>query len=256
MNKARLLVVGFSIFSLAIMAPTAILAQQAEGSKTEGSKAEVNKNAPKVIVPRVSEAGFARELAVNGREVQDPYLLIQAAELLSSASKLPGPKAEVKTEKAGNEKKISLEPADLLREAAKMAAAKGDRRAVEMAAEVARNATIGLGNESLADEISKTEVARGFNVRHGPLEGADCLYSGQTVMYEYTFKRNEDAAVSVSTGDYLPVDIYVYDSHGLVTSDESTSTTKVVTWYMLNEGKIRVLLAAHYGATCYGIYIP
>jgi hypothetical protein len=250
MKNIRVLVVVLMVVSLAIMTSTPVLAQQ-----TEGSKAEAVKNAPKAAVPRVSEAGFARELAVNGRQVQDPYLLIQAAELLITATKLPGPKAQVQAEKAGSEKKISLEPANLLREAAKMAGGAGDRRAVEMAAELARNATLGLGNETLADDISKTEVARGYR-NPNSWTGSGCLNSGEVATSQFNFNRNEDAGVLVSTGDYLPVDIYVFDGNGLVTSDESSSSAKAVAWHTVRGGNLRVALAANYGATCYAIYIP
>jgi hypothetical protein len=246
MKSIRELVVVLMVVSMAIMTSTPVLAQQAEAVK----------NAPKIAVPRVSEAGFAREMAVNGRQLQDPYLLIQAAELLITAGKLPGPKAQVKAEKPSSEKKISLEPAGLLREAAKMAGGAGDRRAVEMAAELARNATVGLGNESLADEISKTEVARGL-LRGGSWTGTGCLNAGEVAASEFRFNKNEDAGVVLSTGNYLPVDIYVFDdSGGLITGDDSSSNNKTVAWHTGKEVKLVVAIKANYGGTCYAAYIP
>ncbi|MGO9088937.1 MAG: hypothetical protein ACLQBK_27350 [Candidatus Sulfotelmatobacter sp.] len=250
MKKLRIVIMAFMAVSLTIWTSTTILAQQSGGPKTEAVK-----NAP-TAVPRVSEAGIARELANNGRQLQDPYLLIQSAELMIAAGKLPGPKPEVKDEKPGSEKKISLDPADLLREAAKIAGAGGDHRAIEMAAEVARNATIGLGNESLADEISKTEVARGYSRGKHSWKGAGCLYSGQIAAQEFSFNKDEYAEIAVSTGQYLPVDVYVFDSYGLVNSDETSATDKTVAWHTGGDSKLKVALAANYGATCYGYYIP
>jgi hypothetical protein len=251
MKKLRIVIMAFMVVSLAIWTSTTVLAQQSGGAKNEAVK-----NAPQAPVPRVSEAGFAREMAVNGRQLQDPYLLIQSAELLIAASKLPGPKAEIKDEKPGSEKKINLDPADLLREAAKIAGAGGDHRAIEMAAELARNATIGLGNESLADEISKTEVARGYTKGKHSWKGSGCLYSGQIAAQEFKFNTDEYAEVAVSTGEYLPVDVYVFDNYGLVNSDETSATDKTVAWHTGGESKLKVAIAANYGATCYGYYIP
>jgi len=248
MKKLHIVIMVLMIVALTICTSAAVLAQDANAKST--AKTAVN------VVPRVSEAGFARELAANGRQLQDPYLMIQSAELIIAAGKLPGPKAEVKDEKPGTEKKINLDPADLLREAAKMAGARGDHHAIEMAAELARNATLGLGNEGLADEISKTEVARGYAKGSHAWEGADCLYSGQVVAREFRFNKYEYAEVRVTTGDYLPVDVYVIDKYGVVNSDESSSTTKVVAWTTGGDEKITVALKAAYGATCYGFYIP
>jgi hypothetical protein len=251
MKKLRILIMVFMVVSLAIWTSPAVLAQQ-----SASPKAEAVKNAPKAAVPRVSEAGFAREMAINGRQLQDPYLLIQSAELLIAASKLPGPKAEVKDEKPGTEKKINLDPADLLREAAKIAGAGADHRAIEMAAELARNATIGLGNESLADEISKTEVSRGYAKGKHSWKGSGCLYSGQIAAQEFSFNKDEYAEVDVATGNYLPVDVYVFDSYGLVNSDETSSSDKTVAWHTGGDSKLKVAIAANYGATCYGYAIP
>jgi len=248
MKRLRILIMAFITISLTLWAATTVLAQEAGTDKSTAVKKTVN------VAPRVSEAGFARELATNGRQLQDPYLMIESAGLIIAAGKLPGPKPEIKDEKPGSDKKISLDPADLLREAAKMAGGSGDHHAIEMAAELARNATIGLGNDSLADEISKTEMARGYG--KSSHEGADCLYSGQVAAREFKFTKHEYAEVRVTTGDYLPVDVYVIDRYGVVNSDETSSTTKVVAWTTGGDEHITIALKAAYGATCYGYYIP
>jgi len=249
MKQFRFLPMAFIVAALAIGASTALLAQEADAAKA----VPVN-NAS--AVPRVSEAGFARELASNGRQLQDAYLLIQSAELLIMAGKLPGPPAEVKDAKPGSEKRISLDPAGLLRESARIAGARGDHHAIEMAAELARNAIVGLGNDALADEISKTEVERGYSKGNRPKEGSACLHSGEIANQEFTFNKNEYAEIRVFTGDYLPVDVYVSDKNGLVNSDDTPSALKTVAWQNGSDRTLKVAIAANYGATCYGFYVP
>lgn len=217
-----------------------------------GSKAEADKNAPKIPVPRVSEAGFAREMVMNGRAVEDPYLLIQAAQLFIMSGKMPHPKGEVKPSSQSAAKKEDLDPANLLREAAKMAGAAGDKKAVDMAAEVARNTSIGLGNEALAGEISKTQVARGFAAGHS-WKDAYCLGTDDIMSYDINFNGGEDASLSVSA--YPPVTVVVYDGAGIVTGDQRYSTSKYLRWHYYTGGVGHIAVGASNGASCYSITI-
>jgi len=248
MRKFHIVIMAFMVVALTLWTSTAVTSQEAAADKSTAVNTAI-------FAPRVSEAGFAREMAGNGRQIQDPYLLIQSAELMIAASKLPGPKTEVKSEKPVTEKKIDLAPADLLREAAKIAGGRGDHRAIEMAAEVARNNAIGLGDESLADEIARTETSRGV-LKGRSWTGSGCLNAGEAAASEFNFNKNENAGIILSTGNSLPVDLFVLDKYGVVASDESSSADKTLAWHTAGEGKLKVALVANYGATCYAIYIP
>jgi len=98
-------------------------------------------------------------------------------------------------------------------------------------------------------------VARGYLRGSHTWEGADCLYSGQVAASKFRFNRHEYADVSVSTGNDLPVDVYVIDRYGIVNSDESSSANKVVAWTTGGDESITIAVKAAYGATCYGLYI-
>ena len=218
-----------------------------------GSKAEPVKDAPKFPVPRVSEASYARSMALNGEAIQDPYLLIQAAQVFITAGKLPGPKGELKDSASAREKKTDQDPATLLRHAAGIAAANGDRKALEMAAEVARNKVIGLGDNSLADEISKIPVARGFAADHS-WKGSGCLNNGDSVSWEVPFRGGEEAAVAIKASS--PVESFISDSYGEVLRDDAYSSVKYMRWRTIVGGPLRVTLRAGFGQTCYSIHIP
>jgi len=223
-------------------------------AQEDQSQIVVKKDAATAIVARVSEAAYIREMAVNGRETKDPYLLIEAAQLAISSAKIPSLKSQVKTPGQAPEKKIDVEPAALLKEAAQMAGDQADREALTLAAEVARNKVTGLGNDALADEISKTNVARGM-VHGGSLHGEDCLDSGKVIYYEAKFRGHEEAEVIVAAspnpimlglGDQKTGDVATYDN----------VTEQTVTWYMERGGTVRIVIGAAYGATCFAIRIP
>jgi len=246
MNGRKLLLMFCSVLLLAAMVTPPAAGQ-------DKSKAEVNKEAPKAPTPRVSEAEFIRELAINGRETKDAYLLIQAAQLGITSSKIPSLKPEVKSAGQAPEKKLNVEPAALLKEAAQMAGEAGDRQAIQIAAEIARNKVTGLGNDALGDEISKTTVSRGF-AAGGSLKGSGCLNSGQIVYWNVPFRGGERASVSVSAT--YPLDLVVTDAYGNALGDVGYSRSKYASWLVTSGGKIYVALAASYGDTCYSIYIP
>ncbi len=248
MKTSRSLIALLSLLLVVGLTVIPVTAQQ-----QSGSKAEPVKDAPKFPVPRVSEALYARNMAMNGRAVNDPYLLIQAAQLFITSGKMPHPKGEVKPSAQGGEKKVDLDPANLLREAAKMAGATGDKKAVDMAAEVARNTSIGLGNEALADEISKTQVVRGFAAGHS-WKDAKCVNAGDVVLYDINFNGGEDALLSVNAS--TPVDVFVYDGGGIVVSDQSYSTAKYLRWHYITGGVGHIAVGASNGYSCYAIYIP
>jgi hypothetical protein len=73
---------------------------------------------------------------------------------------------------------------------------------------------------------------------------------------EFKFNKYEDAEIAVAAGNYLPVDVYVFDKYGLVNSDETSSSEKTVAWHTGSDEKLKVAIAANYGATCYGYSFP
>ena len=205
--------------------------------------------------PRVSEALYVREMVINGRETKDPYLLIEAAQLGITSAKIPTIKAQVKTAGRTTEKTINVDPPALLKEAAQMAGDSADRQAIQIAAEIARNKTTGLGNDALADEISKTNVSRGL-MRNGPLNDRGCLNSGEVVYWSPEFRKHEEAGVAVLSNP-SPIVLVIGDERsGDVAKYDEATLKKGVTWYMDRGGKVVIAVGAAYGDTCYEIYVP
>jgi hypothetical protein len=247
MNVRKSLGVLFGLLLVAFVATGPVAAQE----KKEAGKAEITKKEPP---QRVSEAQYIHDLAVNGRELKDPYLLIEAAQLAITAGKLPGPKRQVsEPEAAAAQKKVDLDPASLLKEAAQMAGGQGDRKAIEMAADIARNPITGLGKDDLATEISNTTVARGFRAA-GSLRDSGCLYPGQSADYNINFNGGQDAGVGVYASP--PVDLFLFAGSQLIGGEDSYAQKKALAWHVTSGGFLTIRVKANYGYTCYSIYIP
>lgn len=220
------------------------------------------KKAPGTPPPgRVSEAGYIREMAQNGIATKDPYLLLEAAQMAITVSKQPTT-GKVKEEEAPSvseaEKKIDLTPTGLLREAVALAQTNGDRKALHMAEELARNTTIGLGDKVLADEIAKTEMPHGMTVGNS-LRLTGCLAPGQRVDWTgITFRAGELAEISVTGSNYSgDIDIYIFDQNGnLITSDTRTVNGGWAGWYPYYTSEFVIRLVNRGGSTCYSAYVP
>ncbi len=266
MNSRRVWMCLPALGLLAAMAAFPLAAQDKEGKQEKRDPKEPNvdksKKAPPTPRPgRVSEAGYIREMAQNGIATRDPYLLIEAAQMAITVAKQP---TSGKATESGppsvseEEKKIDLTPAGLLREAVALAQTNGDRKALHMAEELARNSTIGLGDKALADEIAKTEMPRGMTVGSS-LRLTGCLAPGQRVDWTgIVFRAGEAAEISVTGSNYTgDIDIYIFDANGnLITSDTRTVNGGWAGWYPYYTSEFIIRLVNRGGSTCYSAYLP
>jgi hypothetical protein len=136
------------------------------------------------------------QMVKAGREGKQPALLLAAAQMRITLEKTLRQRGATKVASTTGTDKSLYDPKMLIEEAAKLAFETDNDRVVKMAARLAEDDVIGLGDKALADQIRRRyPVAMGAG--GGPVVDAGFLPACEVVAYQIAFKGGEAAKVFV-----------------------------------------------------------
>jgi hypothetical protein len=226
-----------SFRSLAVVAalsfPFAVaLAGDAGGAPNEAPKAAPAAGAATAATSAVDKLAMASQLAAWGRESKSPEALLAASQMLME---IPAEMRDAKHDsKAGDaaaaaqtkadEPAPTLDPVALQKEAATLAAAKGDKNLQKYVDSVVKAGTTGARGATGGPKYSVTKVSAGY-----------------TDVYNVEFRGGELAEIAISGDGDTDLDLYVYDEYGnYIGSDTGSTDTAYVSWTPRWTGNFRI----------------
>jgi len=195
-----------------------------------------------IEAPGIDVEGTITGLADRGVATNDPSLVLAAAEVrlaVERAMRARGLEVgdeegaePVEVEAVEGKDQMSYGARELISLAADIAVATGQTEVGEMVAELAENATIGLGDADLAAEIRQRLETGARGTYSGRTTASGWLGPGQSRTWHTTFLAGEYARVDVYGHGGGDVDLYVYDENWVeIDYDNDSTNWCICEWY-------------------------
>jgi hypothetical protein len=113
---------------------------------------------------------------------------------------------------------------------------------VQAAIRLAEDPILGLGDESLANEIRK-KYPTPMGASGGPVIDLDYLSAGGSIEYKIAFNGKEPARIWVSAAGLTDLRVYVTDEKGVEVAKSESLLQPYVEWVPKSSGYFRILIA-------------
>jgi len=180
----------------------------------------------------VEKVELATSLAAWGRDAKSPEALLTAAQIMAEVpaemrdakhDSKPGDAVVAAGQKA-DEPAPTLDPVALQKEAASLAASKGNKDL-----------------QKYVDGVVKAGVTGSRGATGGPKYSVSKVSASTTDVYNIEFRGGELAEVAISGDGDTDVDLYVYDEYGnYIGSDTGSTDTAYVSWTPRWTGNFRI----------------